>query len=518
MHNSIALHRHCINASGKPLLRKSIRCPPPAKSKKEMISSERERERVVPLEVAQIGPWKYSAEGQRNGEQLPPVDIQLVYGAGNTSSLFLVVRHHVMNSGVLGEEAAVSGHGTYQYHIKSVSAADLSLVKSAGRMVARLLLETDEKITRHFQPSPTCGEGDGEWDSTSDGEPERETDLDIRIVRLTTSVDKMGHLAEILTFPCEETDSEQQGGGESGHDAKPSFVLIESLPLWALYVPWKIYSRRVRLFLQYMLLLYTLLSVMWALWQLYHHVAIIQVLVQPVIIALQYYLSSMLEFLDWLFAIFTVWWHTLLSPLNVLRGLFLTPVFHLFGSIGRLFHPLYRFAPVFGRLFSALSSALHNATTHLSAVFQILSKPLSSIWGHFSKVQAVMFHILLKPLNSVARHLSKLQVLFRPLRDVWAHTDKARAVIKPGWLKWAVNLIVSGLKVIKSIFLRVRWMVRVKSVVRGLLLLLGYTLKEKRTQTPSKSRASSPSLSPVSSPSLRHRHNSTPLSCDLSTQ
>lgn len=494
---------------------------------------ERERERAVPLEVAQIGPWKYAAESQQNGRQ--PVDIQLVYG-GNTPSLFLVV--HVMNGGFQSHGGAAVP-GSYQYHIKSVSAADLSLVKSAGRMVARLLLETDEKITCHFQPSSltscdggeeNCGddERDSERDSTSDRESKRESDLDIHIVHLTTSVDKMGHLAEILTFPCEETDSlpitEQQrgeggGGGEAGHDVKPSFVLIESLPSWALYVPWKIYSRRVRLFLQYMLLLYTLLSVMWALWQLYHHVAIIQVIVQPVIIALQYYLSSMLEFLDWLFAIFTVWWHTLLSPLNVLRGLFLTPVFHLFGSIGRLFHPLYRFAPIFGRLFSTLSSVLQNATTHLLAIFQVLSKPLSSVWRHFTKVQAVVFHVLLKPLNSAARHLGKLQVLLRPLRDVWTHADKAQVVTKPaGWLKWAVNLIVSGCKLIKSIFLRVRWMVRVKSIVRGFLLLLGYTLKEKRTQTPSKSRASSPSLSPVSSQSLRQRHNSTPMSLNLSTQ
>ena len=50
----------------------------------------------------------------------------------------------------------------------------------------------------------------------------------------------------------------------------------EGLPEWVAYVPAKWYSCTVRKVLEYTLVTYTVLTLLWAFWQLYKHVDFIQ--------------------------------------------------------------------------------------------------------------------------------------------------------------------------------------------------------------------------------------------------
>ena len=81
------------------------------------------------------------------------------------------------------------------------------------------------------------------------------------------------------------------------------------------------YSLNVRISIQNVLFLYSLFSVVWAFWQLYRNVDIIQHVLEPIIAVLkEVYLASIIEVFDWLLAIFTEFWMRFLSPLNILTA------------------------------------------------------------------------------------------------------------------------------------------------------------------------------------------------------
>jgi hypothetical protein len=221
------------------------------------------------------------------------------------------------------------------------------------------------------------------------------------------------------------------------------------------------------------MLLYTLLTVLWALWQLYRHVNVIRVVIQPVIATLRYYLSPVVELCDSAFAVFTVWWHTLLSPLNVLRGLFLAPLFRLCTNFKWLFYPIYL----------SLSNLFHS--TGLWTVLSSISSTFLIVLRHTSSILWMLFQVFLKPLNYL-----------------WTQLLNARVAVKSVdfqrlQFRWMFSLVLNS----------------IRSIFRGLATLVGYTRKEKIIKKAMKSSASSPLVSPVSSPSsnARRRHEGMPM-------
>lgn len=454
----------------------------------------------VPLETVQIGPWRYTSRDveETYSEGYVSGDIELLY---DQESADLIIKTNVE-----GTRNALPA----SYRVKSVSAADLSLFSvvpnSLESMVVKLVMETDEKIT--YMPLDTEARGENSSGSKSaakgvesseaegedgigkaelaaketaakkesSGSSKESRELDVYIVRLTASVHETGHLRDILHFqnsPCNLTLGSEACEKSLTHkdpqeaSAKPHLTLIEGLPYWVRYVPWMIYSRRTRRILQQVLFLYTLLSVLWALWQLYRHVNIIRVVIQPIIATLRYYLSSVVELFDWMFAVFTVWWHTLLSPLNVLRTLLLAPMLRLFTDFKWMFYPLY------------LSLSHLFRSTGLLTVFTGVASTLYVVLRHTGSILWMIFQVLLKPLNYIWMNILNARVAVQSM-------DFQRMR-----LSWVFSLVMNS----------------IRSIFRGLATFVGYTRKEKIIKKAMESSASSPLVSPVSSPSTARRRN-----------
>lgn len=474
----------------------------------------------VPLETVQIGPWRYTSRDleQTDGEGYVSGDVELLY---EQESSDLIIKTSIQGT----RKDALPG----SYRIRSVSAADLSLFSvvpnSLESMVAKLVLETDKKITYTPLEVDTGGEdsqggkiktrsedGSGQTDTRGDedeitsqdsegpimkkrdiskdrDEPITDSkdsiskanrELDIYIVRLTASVHETGHLRDILHFqnsPCDlnldSTASPKERDTQDDKNTKPHLTLIEGLPYWVYYVPWMVYSKRTRLFLQRLLFLYMLLSVLWALWQLYRHVNIIRVVIQPIIVTLRYYLSSVVELFDWMFAVFTVWWHTLLSPLNVLQGLLLAPLLRLVTNFKWMIYPLY------------ISVSHLFRSTGLLTVFTSISSVLYFILRHLGSILWMLFQVLLKPLNYLWTTLLNARVAV-------ASMDFQRMRFS-----WVFSLVLSS----------------IRSIIRGLATFVGYTRKEKIIKKAMESSASGPLISPTSTPSstARRRNESMPM-------
>ena len=436
----------------------------------------------VPLETVKIGPWKYIASEFE--------DIELLYELESSN---LLISTNVRGSG--GGVPAV-------FRIKSISAADLSLVSvvpgSLESMVARLVLETDQKMSYTTMTSTMSGNEKEEKLLT----PSDAQDLDVGIIKMTASVHESGHLRDVLLFlKCdyqpdvnpnstymrpksseEETSNKQSSiinteqTKNREHHKKSHLTFVECLPHWVMYIPWMVYSKRTRQVLQHLILLYSIFTVFWALWQLYRHVNIIHVVIQPIIDALKLYLSSVFEIFDWLFSLFTLWWYTYLSPLNVLFTQLFTPVFNLAMQFKEMFSPFY--------IYLALS--------------QLLQKS-----GLILVIKSLFYLISTLFYTSGNIILSLAQVLYKPVGFLWQSILNSRIAvasldIQNMQIRWIINLIVGS----------------TSSIVRGLAKIVGYRLQEhkkKKAIMASSTPMASPASSPTCPPGLRKRHGNMPL-------
>lgn len=422
----------------------------------------------VCLETVQIGSWKYTSKDLE--------DIEMVYELDSSDLL--------INTNVSG---AVNDAVPATYCIKNVSAADLSLVSvipgSLESMVTRLVLETDRKISYVSHEDVLKG-GNG-----SSEDEDASHDLNVHIVHVTASVHETGHLRDILLFlKCNyqdnlspdspffrdrQTPAKRSEEDTPGEVTKPSLMLIEGLPYWVSHIPWMFYSKKARHLLQRILFFYTVISVLWAMWQLYRHVNVIRVVIQPIMTALKYYLSPVVDLCDFAFAIFTLWWHTFLSPLNVLSSLLLSPMLQVFRNFQGVLSPLclsvihiFQSTGVIGAvtsLFSVLYTLVRLSSSAIWMLFKVILKPLSFVW------QSVL-----------SSRIAVASLDFQRLR-----------------LSWVFNLILSSFR----------------QIIKGLTTFVGYTWKEKKIKKAMKGSSSTPLVSPISSPpgSSRRRRKNMPI-------
>lgn len=325
----------------------------------------------VPLEKVCVGSWKYTAKEIG--------DIEFLY---ELESSALLIKADV--SGTNGGEPGV-------FRITQVSAADLALISvvpgSLESMVVRLILETEEDII--FKPTVPR-----EMSSNS-GETDRMKSVnDCRIVTITASVHESGHLRDVLLFlksnyatkavsadslflSPQRADTAKSGEKSLSHDSsteeetapKPQVTFLEGLPFWVLYVPWQVYTKRARIIIQWLILFYSIFTVLWACWQLYRHVNVIRYVIQPLILLIKPYLSFLFDWFDYFFAVFTEAWQKFLSPLNILRGILVTPL------LGTLYQLKGVIAPLAMTVMQCLnSSGLMSALKALSLlVWYLLS-------------------------------------------------------------------------------------------------------------------------------------------------
>ena len=220
----------------------------------------------------------------------------------------------------------------------------------------------------------------------------------------------------------------------------PQLTFLDFLPFWVLYIPWWIYSRNARTTLQKLILIYYTFSVIWAFWQLYRHVYVIQYVLEPLIDMLRVYLASVLEYFDLFFAQFTRLWHRYLSPLNVLIGVLITPIVRLFLQLRTVFTPLAMF----------VTQCLKNSTafTALKSLFYLLYQAGLMGWGAL--------------WNTIV-------IVARPFSGIWRALLNARVAVAAMdfqrlRLSWVFSMVTGSLK----------------SIGNGLAWLVGYTRKTKK--------------------------------------
>ncbi len=330
------------------------------------------------------------------------------------------------------------------YRISGVSAANLSLFYSVPgsleSMVSRLILELDNDIV--FEPSFQASSS-----SQEDIAEDNNESLKTRIIKMSASAHEAGHLRDILLFlKCENIADLNPDLAAKMHVAKkdelkPSkLTFLDFLPVWVMYIPWFLYSKTSRIALQRVMLIYYIFSVVWAFWQLYRHVEVIQVVLEPLIEALKWYLASVVEYTDLLLSMFTQLWHKYLSPLNVLYGLLFAPVTQVLVQLRTLSAPLL----------GIIGPYLTNSTliTSLRALFSLLFRLCvasgSSLW-------------------------SIVTFVARPFSGIWRAILEARLTVggldfQRLRLNWVLGIVVGSLR----------------SIGTGFAKLVGYTQKTKK--------------------------------------
>ena len=416
----------------------------------------------VPLERVELGSWKYTATELE--------DIELLYELESSDLL--------IKTSVRGTTA---GAVPATFRVKDVSAADLSLVNivpgSPESMVARLILETESDVSYNHDPLSIFEKQISGKDTKGEGHEDQEkqqNDIECRRITMTASVHESGHLRDILLFlkcgcvedfsPDDLFLSPKRGRSKveplDGSPSRHQVTFLEGLPFWVLYIPWRLYSKKTRVVIQKAILLYSLFSVMWASWQLYRHVNVIHVALEPIIKILKLRLSLIMDTFDAFLALFTVWWTTFLSPLNVFCGMLLTPVLQLVLQLrGSL-------APLWGLIINSGFIGV------LKALYQLFQMMGSTLW--------VVLTTLGRPFYSVGKWIMNSQIAVASL-----DFNRIR-------LSWVVSLVTNS----------------VKAIGNGLAKLAGYT-RTKQKQI--KARQNPPSVTPSPSPRVRYRQRRMPV-------
>ena len=158
----------------------------------------------------------------------------------------------------------------------------------------------------------------------------------------------------------------------------------EGLPEWVNYIPAKWYSCTVRQVFEYLIVLYTMLTLCWAVWQLHKHVSFIRRYMQPLIDFFVFYLDLLTDWfrlLDTYADILSTYWWTYMKPVYLL-------IYPLYTVLAQIFKPLRSVA---------------NVITALCEPVVRLSKSV---------------FLALQPLFQPAINLCKMFTVF--LKDIWS--------------------------------------------------------------------------------------------------
>lgn len=458
----------------------------------------------VPLDRVQIGSVCYVSREWN--------DIEVVYELESSDIL--------LRCAIEGENGEPKG----TFRVGGVSGADLSLVcvvpGSLESMVSQLILELDSEYDIVFEPhtvhpllkEPSSSSANLDKDSrdqpkTEDGVPEKS--LKTRILKMTASVHETGHFRDVLLFlKCEDVANlnpeiaylpekfTAYGKNKEESNSKPfQLTFLDFLPLWVLYIPWRFYSRMMRTVIQRFILLYYILTIIWASWQLYRHVHVIHIVLEPIIMALKYYLASVMETFDWCLALFTRFWLAYLSPLNILVSVLLMPLFQVLLQVKTVLMPVFK----------VLSQCLTNST---------LLSTLKSLWTVLYQVSSIGWQLILYCIALLGKPLlafwNIFKVLGKPFSGVWQTMSNTQVAVgslefQKVRLNWVVNMVVGSFR----------------SIGKGLAWFVGYTRKkQKRRQAILNTSKLSPSSTSSHTPqhSLRNRRMPIYYSSTLSKQ
>lgn len=187
---------------------------------------------------------------------------------------------------------------------------------------------------------------------------------------------------------------------EQARESKDA-CLVPTLPFWAPYIPWWLYSRPLRTTIQLVLLLYLVFSMTWALWQLHRHFYIIQAAIAPIIAILRRFVAPILHFMDHFLASFTPIWVQLINPVCILLGTLFTPAIRIVRILWQASKPLVQ-SPLVKTVFVPF--------------FTVLLKPLTCVWSLLAKTR-----LSLTSLDEVKMRVSLvLNLVVGSVKSIWA--------------------------------------------------------------------------------------------------
>ncbi|XP_022810151.1 uncharacterized protein LOC111347158 [Stylophora pistillata] len=283
---------------------------------------------------------------------------------------------------------------------QNISAADLRVSAKFGYldpMKGTLIVECQNLVQGD---SPHCGAGVASCSYVV------EATFHVNYTGQVRDVLRSLRHAKLLDSSDGETPS-REGEGERAARVCRERKLREGLPDWTPYIPHRVYSPAVRGLIESVITLYTIFSILWALWQLHRHVDFIRAYMQPIIDALKYHVQLMdecIHFLNGLFEELTEQWLAYVKPGYVILSSFASPLI----AVGRemwfavvsfstafavIFRPLYL-------LFQPILNILHMVFIKTPyAVFQPMFSFASKCWSLF--YNTVFYRLVLTQISNI---------------------------------------------------------------------------------------------------------------------
>ena len=148
----------------------------------------------------------------------------------------------------------------------------------------------------------------------------------------------------------------------SGNPAAPPLAF--GVPPWAPKCPPALYGGELRRFAELAVVIWTVGTVFWAIWQLYHNSEVVHAALEPFVLFVYYYFDQWLErinaWLHWLTLLFYAWFRPLVIVLT-----------HFASSLAPLLRPLWG---VMGAVLPPLVRVLSPLMRHLSRFASVLQR------------------------------------------------------------------------------------------------------------------------------------------------
>lgn len=183
----------------------------------------------------------------------------------------------------------------------------------------------------------------------------------------------------------------------------------EGLPEWVNYIPAKWYSSTIRKVIEYILLVYTILTLSWAVWQLYKHVDFIQRYLRPILQFIEMYFDLLKRWFRWLdgfVEVLTEYWWAYMKPVYLLAA-------PLYASLAQLFKPLRNIAG----MITAVSEPVIGCFRTVASVLKPLFQPAASFFNIFTETFRKLFGTFMTMWNMVMETVA-VQFVLTKCRDV----------------------------------------------------------------------------------------------------
>lgn len=280
---------------------------------------------------------------------------------------------------ILDEKASkIRGFEVYNVlQCADISAGDLKVMTKFGSwdsMVSRILIECDGPMFLWKQKF----EGESSEEENPDGiEYEFEILKSCMVkgtfpVEFVSTVCKMMHAVKVAKTREIMNIKELKKQGVISKRTKMPSKIREGLPEWVNYIPYRWYSANLRRIIEYLMVFYTIVSLLWAVWQLYRHVDFIRSYLKPIVTFIEHYFIMLKAWFQWLDNIFTIisqyWWHYI-KPLLMILVATLSPLFQIFRPLKGIINIIPYLCDPFVHLFKMICMFIKPVFIPLKSLF-----------------------------------------------------------------------------------------------------------------------------------------------------